>query len=236
MCADKAKHQPSPKHTLDEVLKTLQDLVHNELAEEGAGAAKRTRRRTKSDRDSDAADSPETNADDTETHNPAESEPQATSTDFETQAQSRATDAAALASLESLLQEFSPESLSPTPQTEPDTEAESTPEPEAVEPPPSKRGGKKKKTAPPEQTTIHWDDVPVLNEVVALPRGASVGIDDAPLPPPEKAREIAVRVIAKLNIELRKAGNAPLDPVIIDRLEQVLREMLVAVQPKPDIH
>src|SRR5579863_331199 len=48
------------------------------------------------------------------------------------------------------------------------------------------------------------DDLPVLNEVV---------------PSARTPRGIAVQVAARLNIELRRSGQSPLPPAIIDRLE-----------------
>ena len=51
----------------------------------------------------------------------------------------------------------------------------------------------------------------------------------APLPPAPSSRDlhqVAVRVIAKLNIELRKAGKPPLDAKTINRLQQLLKEAM----------
>ena len=68
------------------------------------------------------------------------------------------------------------------------------------------------------------DDIPVLHEVAHEILAAA----DGALPTPEQAREIAVHVVARLNIELRKGGAAPLDPSTIDRLQQLLREALAS--------
>ncbi len=67
------------------------------------------------------------------------------------------------------------------------------------------------------------DDIPVLHEVAHE-------ILSAPgtLPTPEQARDIAVHVVARLNIELRKGGAQPLDPSTIDRLQKLLREALAS--------
>lgn len=49
---------------------------------------------------------------------------------------------------------------------------------------------------------------------------------DLPLPAPSRAHDLAVRTVAKLNIELRKAGKRPLDAKVIARLAMMLRETL----------
>lgn len=49
---------------------------------------------------------------------------------------------------------------------------------------------------------------------------------DLPLPAPSRAHDLAVRTVAKLNIELRKAGKRPLDAKVITRLAMMLRETL----------
>ena len=201
MCADKAKHQPSEKHTLDEVLKTLQDLVRNELADEAVAPSSKSSRRAKKDtqplRDERADEAAPASEGTAITDNfepvPAELSPN----DFELQPQPATNDAP----------------------SEPVDAAQESP------------GRKKKKSPPPEQTSINWDDVPILNDVVTLPL-VTDAVDNAALAAPEKAREIAVKAVAKLNIELRKAGNPTLDPVIIDRLEQLLRDALIAAQAK----
>lgn len=70
---------------------------------------------------------------------------------------------------------------------------------------------------PLEQMSMPWDDVPELNEVVAHPQATMTA------GPAKSPRDAAVRAIAKLNIELRKAGQPPLDAAIIDRLARLLR-------------
>lgn len=218
---DKPKHNPSAKHTLDEVLKSLQDLVRNELADD-TDAGTKPRRKPKREPTSPRA-----------APTPADSAPGHAANDdaelYDLHADGVAsdneivTDAAGVgdtgvnvdtAVLPDAYQDPAPAALQttfPLPNGAPITTRQPKP--------------KKKKPAPPEQTSLLWEDVPVLNEVVVLPADAA--------PPPERAREIAVRVIAKLNIELRKAGNATLDPVIIDRLEQLLREALLAAATEP---
>lgn len=87
--------------------------------------------------------------------------------------------------------------------------------------------------APIEKTVSNatqWeDDIPVLKEVAALPPvGGDMDItqDHEPLPQPTRSRDLAVRVIARLNIEMRKEGGLGLEPQTIIRLQALLQEEL----------
>ncbi len=87
--------------------------------------------------------------------------------------------------------------------------------------------------APPKASeTFSLDDIPVLNEVVAPPAGSTLagGLSPAatepPLPAPDRARDIVVRAVAKLNVEMRKTGGAGLDTKTILRLQQLIRQEL----------
>jgi len=204
----KTRHKPSTKHTLDEVLRTLQDLVRNELSEV----------------------------------------PPATSAPPAQLAEDSLADAGELPPLEafeSLLEaELSPETT-PVPESVIDIEVHeelerlepepflneaigtmSTDEPEppvltdVVVPAPSDTSAERTWRAP-EQTSINWDDIPVLNDVVE-PDGM-VQITH------EQVRTVAIQSVARLNIELRKAGQVPLEAAMIDRLEAALREALLAL-------
>lgn len=80
--------------------------------------------------------------------------------------------------------------------------------------------------------SFNLDDIPVLNEVVAPPAGGVPAAEptapspEAPLPAPDRAREIVVRAVAKLNVEMRKSGSAGLDTRTILRLQQLIRQEL----------
>lgn len=238
MSTDKRKPIPSPKHTLDDVLKTLQDLVRNELADEHSTRARPLRSQPRARADDDGAAANDANAaladsaarstraaqvdtdiafaadgaaadrdDGVDTAN-ATSHPQ--QGDAATHADAGAENAfgAELATL------FADDARQATPDTdtigaEDDASDIAAAVPGDTHAPASPAFG-------PEQTSINWDDIPVLNEVVDLPMQ----------PAPPNARTVAVRVVARLNIELRKAGTPPLDPAIIDRLEQLLHEAL----------
>ncbi|MHB8624082.1 MAG: hypothetical protein ACYC9J_10540 [Sulfuricaulis sp.] len=79
---------------------------------------------------------------------------------------------------------------------------------------------------------FNLDDIPVLNEVVAPPAGSTLMVDSAtpvsepPLPTPDRARDIVVRAVAKLNVEMRKTGVPGLDTKVILRLQQLIRQEL----------
>lgn len=88
---------------------------------------------------------------------------------------------------------------------------------------------------PPESVTVeapekfNLEDIPVLNEVVAPPAGSVPAATPAAAPPrpaPDRARDIVVRAVAKLNVEMRKAGGAGLNTKTILRLQQLIRQEL----------
>lgn len=76
-------------------------------------------------------------------------------------------------------------------------------------------------TAPPSDDAQTADDIPVLNEAIAVEDATP-----AVLPNSDKAREIVIRAIARLNIERRKAGEPLLDIKLIERLRRILTESL----------
>ena len=72
----------------------------------------------------------------------------------------------------------------------------------------------------------------MLHEVVAPPAGGALvhgprpPTTVPPLPAPDRARDIVVRAVAKLNVEMRKSGGAGLDTKTILRLQQLIRREL----------
>lgn len=80
--------------------------------------------------------------------------------------------------------------------------------------------------------SFNLDDIPVLHEVVAPPAGSALAgapvspAAEPPLPAPDRARDIVVRAVAKLNVEMRKHGGAGLDTKTILRLQQLIRREL----------
>ncbi len=94
-------------------------------------------------------------------------------------------------------------------------------------------GSARSKTAP-DQAAPASDDIPVLQDIVLAlesadaATGTRAATDPAPhaLPAADRVREIAIKAIARLNIELRTCGERPLDARMVDRLQYVLREVL----------
>ena len=101
------------------------------------------------------------------------------------------------------------------------------------------------------QTDVDWDDIPVLDNIAKEPATTPVAKTKTVGKIPDKAadktlakqspsqksavkkgggekkmRDIAIKAIAKLNIQLRKSGQASLEPIMIDRLQYVLKELL----------
>lgn len=79
---------------------------------------------------------------------------------------------------------------------------------------------------------FNLDDIPVLSEVVAPPAGSTLvaklasPVAEPPMPAPDRARDIVVRAVAKLNVEMRKTGGSGLDTKTILRLQQLIRQEL----------
>ena len=126
---------------------------------------------------------------------------------------------------------------SPAPESKP---AAPPPEPPAVE---TKAETPAETESPPQITDTavpeaeasaasNLDDIPVLHEVVAPPAGRvsktkpSKPSPKPSLPAPDRARELVVRAVAKLNVEMRKTGGAGLDTKTILRLQQLIRQEL----------
>lgn len=186
---DKPKHQPSPKHTLEEVLRSLQDLVRNELADEvPAGQGK-----TVKDKKPVSEKSPGTSAE-----KPPEKPAEKPAEKPKEKPKKPAAAAAKPDTAGGIQEEL------PLPAEGPAAPAESSPA--GAAPPPA---------------GLNWDDIPVLQDVVVAPplRGAM---------PPQRLQALTERVVAQFNEALRQAGQPRLDPVMIPRLAELLREALAA--------
>jgi hypothetical protein len=88
---------------------------------------------------------------------------------------------------------------------------------------------------PPKQTKL--DDIPVLQDVVNSPAGkiaTKEPMTEMPSPSPDHTRDAVIRAVAKLNIELRKSGGSGLDPKLINRLQQYMREELEKTTKKEE--
>ncbi|MBI5611459.1 MAG: hypothetical protein HY942_00100 [Gammaproteobacteria bacterium] len=84
------------------------------------------------------------------------------------------------------------------------------------------------------------DSIPVLTDAVVFPDAdGEIAAEapaqlEAPLPSPDRARDIAIQVAARLNIEMRKSGRRGLNTPAIIRLAQLLRDALAQAQPNMD--
>lgn len=305
-------HKPNPKHTLDEVLKSLQDLIRNELLDDASSVRKPTAADERSDSQAAvtttadlgreplaSSDAPAPAAERLDLPQVIESlhalvtdelavgteqgvgdgaardlgteDPGASALAPETPGAAAQTEEA-LASLDGSPHPVPPEGLQeelplfapptagdeiaaydvpPAPAPAPDA---SPPEAHGAEPPaaaaddgasadsieladpfslPPARSAPSSDPAPapaPEEIelqALHADDIPVLEDIALPPPGETPAPPpSARRPDPSQAHALAVRVVARLNIELRKSGERPLDARIIKRLELLLREAL----------
>lgn len=241
------EHKPSKKVALQEVMRSLQDLVSNELAIDTEPAVEPPKRRRADKLAAETAPSaPEEKRDDevdevesitleslpalpTEIPAPAETQPVATNKN-KTDPSGIQQELPYLDALPELPAEV------PTPAVA-DTESPAALLPEAVAPNtssildfPAPVIPDQTPPAPaPEQALIpeNWDDIPVLEEAVDM---ADINDTDegqtAMLAHPGDARRLAIQVAARLNVELRKSGQPGLSSEIITRLARMLQEAL----------
>ena len=238
------KHKPSTKHTLHEVLNSLQDVLNNELADENDTAATAPAKKAPNvihsrSRDevlsslkaligSAAAGEPlprpnpgtapgtdglsEIGEDlksprRADTSDPAESAPQTGPADNVPSAE-----------------EFHLEMEEPVPsQPVPDADPAPVSEETRSQTPPATQGRTRgiRKRIKPTQIEIGWDDIPVLNDIVA-PAPQELDVEISP-----EIREIAIKVAAALNIELKRAGKETLDVKMVMQLQSLLQQELV---------
>jgi len=245
-------HKPNEKHTLDEVLKSLQDLIHNDLLrDQGQPVAD-----TPLAPEAAGGEAPPA-ADD-----PAPAiEPTGPDVPFES----------VVASLEQLVtRELATGDGEPATEM-PTAEIEAAPAP-APEPTPAKTPDAGQQTfafddgetaamdlaptgaplepppleaeAPPpepevEEISLDAADVPVLNDPV-LDTEPPPAADDIPVledvalapPPDDPAEDIAARVVERLNAERRARGEPELDAAALDTLRALLRDELAHRPPE----
>lgn len=104
------------------------------------------------------------------------------------------------------------------------------------------------------QVEIDWDDIPVLDQntnqiktrtkenekAKVRTRGNGAKQARAAQAPQNKSRkekkvrDIAIKAIARLNIQLRKTGGQSLEPIMVDRLQHALKEVLDTPGTKGD--
>lgn len=239
------EHKPSQKVALQEVMRSLQDLVSNELATDPVPPVEAPKRRRTADKlsaepsSSIQEDKRDNDADEVEsiTLESLPDIPVEIPTPSETATTKTKTDPSGIQQELPYLDAL-PElpAESPAPSVV-DTEqpaaqllqAEATNAPSILDfPAPAIP-----EPAPPapaaEQAIIpeNWDDIPVLEEAVDM---ADINDTDegptAMLPHPGDARRLAIQVAARLNVELRKSGQHGLSSEIITRLARMLEEAL----------
>jgi hypothetical protein len=245
------EHKPSRKVALEEVMRTLQDLVSNELAnepEKPAVEAQTTAAKTKKtgSAEKQSATRPAVSAGKL----PAAPAVVAESTE------EPSPPAGSGVPPEGLQQELPYfEAAPPASSAHPPEAAEPQVASFSLEKPPihevktgvAADSGASIDTAP--ATTaekINWDDIPVLEEVVEETDTDEIDQEMDPdsdidamgfaplaanLPPADAAHRLAVQVAARLNVELRKSGQTGLNSDVITRLARLLEEALAKAAP-----
>lgn len=275
-------HKPSPRHTLQEVLRSLQDMIRNELAEVQARPVEPPTPpappiRTPADIEAGLSQvltvlPPETGA-------PADAAPPETPpapfaaiesaplglAPSPPAAPSPAVQAPPAATAEKLPHptdrqlelpifepaapgEFAVEVIEAAPaaeplETPPAEPIEATPPVEPLETPPVKPIEAAAPEPPATASAPAPDDIPVLRDAVFVPPTAPPPPPETPalplqteipLPSPDNAREIAIQVAARLNVELKKSGRRGLSSEAILRLTQLLRDALAQAAANVD--
>jgi hypothetical protein len=242
------KHKPSAKHTLHEVLNSLQDVLENELAEDGNSqppAAARdaaqapnvlhhARRRDEVLKNligAAAAGKPLPATPESPRLDPSEPEGLSVSEDEEFLLEALAPEeppagpAEAPPEPESVpeeefrLQMEDPIAPAAEEEVEPPASAETQADPAAEAPAPQRSRRRRKR---PKQIEIGWDDIPILNDIVQ-PAPELPDIEISP-----EIRDIAIQVAAALNIELKRAGKETLDVKLVMQLQTLLQRELAA--------
>lgn len=242
------EHKPSKKVALQEVMRSLQDLVSNELAIDSAPPVEAPKRRRNADKLAAESSPPiqEEQRDNEEeevesiTLESLPNLPAEVPTPPETQlaaiTKTKTDPSGIQQELPYLdaLPELPPESPAPiVVDTEQPAallpEAEAPNAPSILDFPAPAIPNEAPPVPTPEQAIIpeNWDDIPVLEEAVDM---ADINDSDegqtAMLPHPGDARRLAIQVAARLNVELRKSGQPGLSSEIITRLARMLQEAL----------
>jgi hypothetical protein len=212
-----AKHKPSTKRTLEEVLSSLQDLAKNELSDTELQA----RSGVEPDQPEKLEPDPDFPGITSESVEPIQMDMPAPNTELASGQTGDIFDGLELLPDEQISNASNDE------QTE-----ESVPE----DPEQTETG----------EEEIRWEDIPVLENVADDPRdGGGRATQDAkaedPLntevfeaPDPRLARKIAIQVAARLNIEMHKQGLDGLDIATINRLRALLVKELAKAATKSE--
>ncbi len=248
--ADKPKHAPSPRHTLEEVLHSLHDLLRNELQTAGdkpaptAAAAAAAQPPTPADVIAQLQGSLEALAPyDSKTETSTTGAGQAIRPGGRTVTHGRPDHKSADGTLQRQLPFADPSAPSPTPAAK--TADQTTPDDFVLTPfgdtGNSRTDGNtadlEPETARPRREEPQWDDIPVLQNVVDPGPKAASRKKKATRPgkPPRSpgstaatidTHRVAVLVAARLDLELRRLGALPMDTGAVTRLAQILDEVL----------
>lgn len=196
--------KPSVKVTLEDVQQSLQDLIQNELAE----LDKWDDQFTSSEPTTQLNTSPNAIINRKSVHENSQTVSTPIDQGGETQARKKSTKVPRKPGAETI----------PTKSLDPD-DFELEAQPAEIQ----KSGKTKRKSGTHRDDVSQFEDnIPVLREVATPPPSDS----DEPLPESTHARDLAIRVIAKLNIELKRKGEPSLDPTTVNRLQALLRKEL----------
>lgn len=244
-------HKPSRKVALNEVLQSLQDLVHNELSLPDKASPRNSE--APAERDSGGRDE----SIETETVAPPAREHAsrpARKPEPRTTRSARAPTAPVPEStppvippggLQQELPYLDPVEtivltpVAPPPDVEPPAPTE-PPEPppalavefetEASEPAPLEPLPDDRESAAPGVTSAteqgDLGEIPVLEDIIDFSDEPEPRADAPAVPPAADARRLAIQVAARLNVELRKAGKPSLSSDVITRLARLLEEAL----------
>ena len=202
----KAKHKPSTKRTLEEVLSSLQDLTKNELSDidlhSRAGTEPEKKQTVEPSPDDTDQVSPETSDDNFKDNDSIELDV------VPVQVELVSGETGDI---------FEGLELLPDAQIADENQVDQ---------------------ADHEQNDIRWEDIPVLEDVAEeLPDTDLLDTDPSNAgefrsPDPQQARNIAIQVAARLNIEMRKQGLEGLDIATINRLRDLLVKELAKAAAK----
>jgi len=246
-------HKPSRKVALNEVLRSLQDLVNNELATTPSGEPAAEKASPEPVHSAAPAQSPPSGKPGPDRAAAATAARKSAASSIpvppEGLQQELELEAIHPASTEEPLAEAGPDAAAATPETLealPPAEApavEISPDAPAIPVEPPAVSGDE--MAPPESSALSSEPVPAAPEPSDAAAEATIDIDDlgeipvlediidlgeehagGALPEAGEARRIAIQVAARLNVELRKAGKPGLTSDVITRLVRILGEAL----------
>lgn len=236
-------HKPSRKVALNEVLQSLQDLVHNELSVPDKTAP--TPQGSEAPAEHVSHRQPDSSADKPLTPSARKTESRPTRTARSPVTPEPSPEVIPPGGLQQELPYLDPvETVNPTPATPTPDIAPPAPT-KHPEPPPAsavefETGASElapleplpedREPAPIGVTTAaeagDLSEIPVLEDIIDFNDEPEPRADTPAVPPAADARRLAIQVAARLNVELRKAGKPSLNSEVITRLARLLEEAL----------